>query len=500
MALIVHTSFQAAICLFFVQQFWFQIRRRSFSAKQINAIVDMRSNPLSLAALKILSSAFLLFVIALIIFSLTVISVVVPGSLTVVQGNFNQRQDCDVPTMQYPYAPTLLSMDNSSTSVAGTSLPPIQKLAAKVMLLGSYLPPPTPCGTCQYNITFDAPAIQCNITSAFGRRSLTTLRQVTTSSEAVNTTLSSSENVNTTSSGGVNASFSDSTSVSVAVDVSVSPTLDPTALPTPDAIPIKYVVWNATYGFNTTMNLQVAWDMGNFISSTSNLTGPSGVIQCTAYNATYHGSVAHDTAVSTMEVNDVVINNQLVYPGDGSDEMWSMIAIADALATQLQGSVWLHPAGDVAPGSSIIGYGLGTTTGGAESWNWMMNPQLAIPSIMQNISLSMLSGNVGALSNSSTLTTTPQECFVSTLIFQYDSIRLAGTYASTALVTLLCVYLGSWSVKRNKTEESINFSRWMDAVGHQEIVDKIKNKDLNQDTPLWLRRDGRLYLSLKDSG
>jgi hypothetical protein len=122
MSLIVNMSFQAAICLFFVQHFWSQIRRRSFTAKEINAIIDMQGNPLSFHALSIFSSAFQLFVIALIIFSLSVVSIVVPGSLTVVQGNFNQKQTCNVPTTQYPYAPALLARTIALPVAATASL------------------------------------------------------------------------------------------------------------------------------------------------------------------------------------------------------------------------------------------------------------------------------------------------------------------------------------------------------------------------------------------
>ena len=484
MSLIVNMSFQAAICLFFVQHFWSQIRRRSFTAKEINAIIDMQGNPLSFSALRMFSSAFQLFIIALIIFSLSVVSIVVPGSLTVVQGNFNQKQACNVPTTQYPYAPALLAPDNStatgSNGIAGTSLPPIQKVAAKVMVLGSYLPPPTPpsCGTlaCEYNVTFNAPAFQCNSTSSMSRRSLTTLppRQ----------TLPSLED---------RGLLDDA----LALAEAFAPVLDPNSQPAPDPIPPKYVVWNATYAFNNTMILQVAWDMGNFISSDSSLTGPSGFFQCTAYNATYDVSVTHNTSESTVGVNNVVTRNQLVYPGDSSNEMLSMVAIADALATQLQGTVWLHPAGDVASGGSIIGYGLGTTAGGgAGSWNWTMTPISAIPSIMQNISLSLLAGNVAALSNSSTLTTVPQECLVSTLVFTYEPFRLAATYAGAAFVTFVCVYLGYRSIRHNKSDESIDFSRWIDAVAHQDILNKIQEGALKEDTPLRLRStDGRLMLA-----
>ena len=74
-----HTSFQVAISLSFIQQFWSQIRRKSFSAKQINAIIKMRNNSLSFSALKIFPSTVQLFAVALIIFSLSVLSVVIPG-------------------------------------------------------------------------------------------------------------------------------------------------------------------------------------------------------------------------------------------------------------------------------------------------------------------------------------------------------------------------------------------------------------------------------------
>lgn len=74
-----HTNFQVAISLSFIQQFWSQTRRKSFSAKQINATINMRNNSLSFSALKIFPSTVQLFAVALIIFSLSVLSVVIPG-------------------------------------------------------------------------------------------------------------------------------------------------------------------------------------------------------------------------------------------------------------------------------------------------------------------------------------------------------------------------------------------------------------------------------------
>ncbi|KDR68158.1 hypothetical protein GALMADRAFT_146641 [Galerina marginata CBS 339.88] len=536
MALIVHASFKTAVCLLFVQQFWFQIRRRSFSARSIDAVIDMQYNPLSVPALKMVPSTILLFIIALIIISLPAISVVAPGALTVVQGNFNQKQDCNVATIQYPKAATLLGLDDNVAGNASllASLPLIQKLAVKVLLLGSYIPPPTPCGTCEYNITYSAPAIQCSsITSSFNRRqsppdiaspqpklcfnphselysqlyskphskaqfsSIPNLTAEPTSSSiklTPNPTSSSIPKLDENP---------DSSSVPGGTQNDTSRSIPESTqnIRSSNSAPLKYLLWNATYSFNPTFDLQIAWQSGGFTTSTSNLTGPSGTIQCTAHNATYYGYVTHSTSLATMEVTNTVIHNPLEFPGDFSDEifgeeMLSMIAIADALGTQLQGVVWLHAAGDIVPGSNMVAYGIGTTvftTVFNGSWNWKMDPQLAIPSLMQNISLSMLADNIGALPEYPTTTTTEQECFVSTLIFHYDPIRLAGIYISAAIITLFCLFLGFWTIQQNGMDESINFVRWMDAIIHHDILDKVKAGELTQDTALQVRRsDGRL--------
>ena len=64
--------------------------------------------------------------------------------------------------------------------------------------------------------------------------------------------------------------------------------------------------------------------------------------------------------------------------------------------------------------------------------------------------------------------------------------------------TYAVALLHFWAVKHDGTGESVDFSRWLDAVAHQHIVDKIQEGKLKEDTLLRVRRnDVRLVLAFE---
>jgi hypothetical protein len=457
MALIVNTSFKAAIGIFFVQQFWFQIRGRSFSAKQINSIITLQTSPLSPTALRVFPSAVLLFAIALITFSLSIIPVIAPGSLTVAQTYFTQRSLCEVPQIQLQF-PIVLSNYvgiGPDVNLANSSLPAIRNLAGVVLLLKSYLPPTTPCGQCKYDVTINSPAITCQNTPNVGPMTQHSGRGISTTDESPND------------------------------GYAITPILTDNFL------------WNATYSLNSAgLVLLASWRSGSFKNDSF---GEIKAALCTAHNATYYANVAHGISTATMNVTSVNLHNTLSLPNNSVDssfnESLSMLAMVDALAFQIQGALSFDSSGNPVSQTSMASYTLGTIVNDGY-WNWVTDPQIAIPLMMQNFTLSMLSRNLGNDPHQSTVGNIRQECWLSPLTFQYDQLRLTGTYIAGAFVTIVCVVAGFWIVNKNAVEESFELSRWIDALVHQEML--VQDKEILQlkpHTQLRLRKeDNRLVM------
>ncbi len=87
---------------------------------------------------------------------------------------------------------------------------------------------------------------------------------------------------------------------------------------------------------------------------------------------------------------------------------------------------------------------------------------VAMPSLMQNVSLSLLSGQLSTEWNS-TLKHVDTACLQTGLHFVYNSIRLLLIYASSAVLTAFCIAFGLFAVSSNNVSESMTFSRLLNA-------------------------------------
>ena len=67
-------------------------------------------------------------------------------------------------------------------------------------------------------------------------------------------------------------------------------------------------------------------------------------------------------------------------------------------------------------------------------------------------------------------------------MFHYDKVRLFITYGVGAAITLLCIIFGFRSTKHNRVDESLNFSRWFDALLYQGLLDDLEESKLGQGT------------------
>ena len=91
---------------------------------------------------------------------------------------------------------------------------------------------------------------------------------------------------------------------------------------------------------------------------------------------------------------------------------------------------------------------------GSKMWVWTKSMEEALPQLMTNISISMLSNPLG----SSQIATNTQ-CLYSTVFYDYNPLQLAVTYGAATVATIICLAFGFWAIVKNRTEETIGFSR-----------------------------------------
>jgi hypothetical protein len=330
-----------------------------------------------------------------------------------------------------PYHCTVSTVDLSQTDISfpgsafGTALPPIRSLATQVLMVGTYLTPASPCGVCSYDVKFIAPALNCS---------------------------------NITASYNFKSAF---------------PTLNNAT-----------IFWNATYAaFDTTgLNLQVAWKNWTLQNMQQ---APQGAIQCVAYNATYGVRITHGTS-TTIDITEMVYNNPLVSTGSAVAQL---NAVVDAVATLLNGVVVYNNSNEqFTLNSNLLGYSLGHLSAGSE-WIWDMVPTAAVPSLMANVSLSLLTGSVSVKGDS--LAPVQETCYHSTLSFHYDRVRLLLTYGTGLAVTLVCILVGVWTVRKNGVEETDGFERMLDATLNDEMSNWLKkHRTFKPTTRLQAEKDG----------
>ena len=146
-------SLSAPIGVAFTQIFWRNLNTRPSTIKGLDTVLGFRDTPVNPFAWSALHSHPAPSVVVICAFVMKVVSLVTPGSLTVVSTPI--QQPCNVSSVDLSTA----GLDG----VAGSGTTYV--FATRVLMAGTYLPPVTNCTLCSYDISFVAPAVQCaNIT------------------------------------------------------------------------------------------------------------------------------------------------------------------------------------------------------------------------------------------------------------------------------------------------------------------------------------------------
>jgi len=211
--------------------------------------------------------------------------------------------------------------------------------------------------------------------------------------------------------------------------------------------------------------------------------------ECTAFDSTYSAVVSHFGGGVPSLVEVASITNKSVYYNlsEASPAMEERYLIMLDALDQLPLNVTATAGPDgtflLTESSTTESF---TTVGGIQSdvintplatldtqnnIGWV-NMTEALPSMLQNVSASLLSPELLSLSNggdvSPSLSTT---CFYTSTIWEYHRLRLLAPYAVSALLTTVCVGFGFAAVRRNGVEESLGFSRILAAVLNDDLFE-----------------------------
>lgn len=433
----------AAIGTAFTQMFWRTLRTRPSTIRRLNAVLgfkDTPANPFSWVALRhhpglstfIICSALMILV-----------SVFTPGSLTVVSTPV--QEPCSANTVDLSSA-ALAADDSTGIDITAPGTPAARTVSfvSRVIMAGAYIPPASNCTLCSYDVSFIAPALQCtNVTQeAFGDA------------------------------------------------LSPNQVLGYTAVWHAETNSDAYSDWLFVASAN------VVGPSLSDIASSPQSQWPVIAINCTTHNATYHVNVAQNGTAS-VNVNHVDIGEQLALPSGNSSSFEAffdnplnqrLLALANALKTQMSGTVYYSPATNQfnANSSFIAWSSIGSGSSFGAGWGWSGNLQDVIPDVMQNVSLSLLSGQLSLPDNP---TSAPQDtvCTYTLLHYSYNRARLLSTYGAGIAVAALCILCGYVAIRRNARPETLEFSRILASY-------PLDGRFTTLDTAVTVGEDGRLEL------
>jgi hypothetical protein len=186
-------------------------------------------------------------------------------------------------------------------------------------------------------------------------------------------------------------------------------------------------------------------------------------VSCIAFNATYNVRIQNSNTSSTIAVLDTPqLHNKLSRRlGPNFGQSLSLDALASGLAYAVNKAViysyntYNFTASTSLAADSALLDGFGS--------DWPTHPMRDLPLLMQNISLSLLSGFL-SWDNYTTLLPFQTICNYAASQWSYDPRQLFATYGVGIGTTTICVISGFCAVHANNAEESLGFSRLLEVI------------------------------------
>lgn len=385
-------------------------------------MISCRSSPFSPAALRSWRAAWLLSAIAALGSAMRLITIFAPGALRTETSSF--EKSCTVQTMDLSHAVFGAMVPDADYVPRFYPSPSLDRMVVQNVVSGSYIPPPNFCGTCSYNVSFNAPAMSCtDITSQFNFRTMfltpPIIWKVT------------------------HDIWLGGNTITVATIEAQNERMEAA----------RCTVYNSTYLAEISHNA----------TSTNVIVG----------NPVLHQPVneTQQDAPDFMSIYSTALATAQVLDGLGQVDLLKMQSIGQgADANTYFNPYFIYSSlGRPGPQNSM-------------KWKWDRLMRDAFPQLMANISVSLLSNPIDApTSNYETL------CTYSTVLYVYDQLHLLLSYGLGILLASLCVGAGFWSIRRNGREETLEFSRLMVAILspsllHEELRKSVRLKT-KQDGP-----------------
>ncbi len=441
LAYIAQTLFVTAITISSSQVFWCRLRSREHTVSEIDALMKAQVNPFTPLSFRAAKASFGVLLLALLSTAMSAVSVFAPNSINY-SVDKQTSEECLVPSLRNL---TSLTTDNSSdySTPIGT-----------VLSLGTYIPPTISnllYGFSVYDLEFVGPGYDC--------------KDVTASSDY--------------------AAFADWT-------------------PGPGP------------GFGNMTNIYNAYIVPQTSDLTIQLSVQTRDMERSLYQAVNCIGVTRSYSVTVMPNAPPIINvleSRLISPvlaqpgvdlsrspGDGNISfvqdyiVGGMTVLTGSIATGIDGSAQaFNLPSFIQVADSQITYigGLGSFLENG-NFAWRENMTVALEDYAQNLTLSLLSGQIFLSNNTeepTLLENTTATCAYTINGFEYTPSRLFLTYGIAAFVTLLCVAWGTIAIQINGTEESMNFSRFLRAVLNERMYHWYEGEGFKLDMNARIKAD-----------
>jgi len=203
--------------------------------------------------------------------------------------------------------------------------------------------------------------------------------------------------------------------------------------------------------------------------------GPPEAVSCVPYESTYTAHIdtgIQDVSLPIVTVIDVTPMVPLSPASASSNDSAEVqhYAIVDSLTSLLAGNASYDPNSyDFTSDSPIVAYSpLGAALADSP-WFWVDPMLLALPSLMQNVSVSLLS-NILSETNFPSLVSTDATCKDDNVYYIYRPLRLFLSYGAGLLVGALGIVLGFYAIHVNGREETLEFGLILQFATRGDII------------------------------
>ncbi len=220
---------------------------------------------------------------------------------------------------------------------------------------------------------------------------------------------------------------------------------------------LSFLIWDET-AFDEGVDFLNNLPIGMSVLSQDLVKGVAQANNCTTYNATYEVGVTLEGESATLQVWDVTLHS--VVKIDNMTNTFISAYARDAV-DMLAGPIYAGTGGYARGVSTQVqnaAFFVMTVTG---NHTWSDNITDVLTSYMQNVSLSLLSGNINTGFSNETATNflfVNSTCTSTFTVYVYDSVRLLSTYSVAFSIVLLTMAPGCWLILRHGAEEKLLLS------------------------------------------